>query len=55
MGERCPEGPITDPRDTRMEETNRRQRRMEASSEGGHGPEGAAATWLVGNAIVLFK
>jgi len=30
-------------RNTRMEETSRRQRRMEVSSEGGQGPEGAAA------------
>jgi len=30
-----------DSRNRRMEETNRRQRRMEASSEGGQGPEGA--------------
>jgi hypothetical protein len=26
-----------------MEETSRKQRRMEASSEGGQGPEGAVA------------
>jgi len=43
MGGRRPEGYITDPRNTRMEETSRRQRRMEASSEGGQGPEEAAA------------
>jgi len=29
MGECCPEGPITDPRNTRKEETSRRQRGME--------------------------
>jgi len=34
---------ITDPRNTRTEEKSRRQRRMEQSSEGGQGPEGAAA------------
>jgi hypothetical protein len=34
---------ITDTGNTRMEETSRSQRRMEASSEGGQGPEGAAA------------
>ena len=34
---------ITDPRITRMEETNIRQRSMETSSEGGQGPEGAVA------------
>jgi len=42
--EEChPEGHITDPRKTRMEKTSRRQRRMEACSEGGQGPERAAA------------
>jgi hypothetical protein len=40
---RLPEGHITDPRNSRKEETSRRQRRMEASSEGGQGPEGAPA------------
>ena len=40
---RLPEGHIIDPRHSRMEETSRRQRRMEASSEGGQGPEVAAA------------
>ena len=48
MGERRQEGPITDPRTERMEETSRRQRRMEASSEGGQGPEGAVVTWMDG-------
>ena len=42
MGGRRPER-IADPRTTRMEETSRRQRRMEASYEGGQGPEGAVA------------
>jgi hypothetical protein len=36
----CPEGQITDPQITRMEETSGRQRRMEASSEGRQCPEG---------------
>jgi hypothetical protein len=43
MGVRHPEGHTTDPRNMRREETSRRQRRMEASSEGGQGPE-----WVVG-------
>jgi hypothetical protein len=43
MGGRRPEGHITDPRNSRVVETNIRQRRMEAPSEGGQGPEGAAA------------
>jgi len=34
---------ITDPRTTRMDVTTRRQIRMEASSEGGQGPERALA------------
>jgi hypothetical protein len=40
---RCPEGHITDTRNTRMEETSRRQRGMEVSFEGGQGPEEAFA------------
>ena len=43
MGRRHPDGHITDPRNKRMEETSRRQRRTEASSEGCQGPEGAVA------------
>ena len=39
LGGRHPEGRITDPRDTRMEETSRRRRKKEASSEGGQGPQ----------------
>jgi len=42
MGGSRPER-ITDPRTTRMEVASRRQRRLEASSEGGQGPEGALA------------
>jgi hypothetical protein len=41
MGGRHPEGHITDPRYTRTEVTSGRQRRIEASSEEGQGPEGA--------------
>jgi len=40
MGRHHLEGHITDPRNTRMEETSRRQR-MQVSFEGGQGPEGA--------------
>jgi len=43
MGGRRLEGHTADPRNTRVEETNRRQRRMEASSVGGQGPEGTVA------------
>ena len=43
MGGRRPEGHITDRRNTRMEETSRRQRRMEGSSEGGQGTGRAVA------------
>jgi hypothetical protein len=43
MGGRHLEGQITDPRKTRMEETNRKRRRMEAPSEGCQDPEGAVA------------
>jgi len=38
MGGYRPEGHITDPRNRRMEETGRRQRRKEVSSDGGQGP-----------------
>ena len=44
---RCsPGGHIADPRNMRMEEMSRRHRRLEASSEGGQGPEGAVAPWI---------
>ena len=43
MGGRRPEVHIADPRNTGVEETGGRQRRMEASFEGGQGPEGAVA------------
>jgi hypothetical protein len=43
MGGRRLAGHITDPRNTRMEKTSIRQRRMEASSEGRQAPEGAVA------------
>jgi hypothetical protein len=44
MGGHRPEWNITDPKSTIVEETNRRQRRMEASSDGGQVPEVAVAT-----------
>ena len=48
MGGRRPEGHITDPRNTRMEKTSKRQRRMEVSSEGRQDPEGAVAPYVGG-------
>jgi hypothetical protein len=47
------EGHITDPRNKRMEEMSRRQRRMEVSSEGSQGPGGALAPFCVKNKKVL--
>ena len=41
MGGRRSEGHIVYPRNKRMEETSRRQGRMEVSSKGGQGPDGA--------------
>jgi len=41
MGGCCPKGHITDPRNKRMEEMSRRQRRIVAFSGGGQGPGGA--------------
>ena len=43
MEGRRPEGHIKNSRTKRLEETSRRQRRMEAYSEGGQDPEGAIA------------
>jgi len=43
MGGYCLEGHITGPRDRRLEETGRRQKRKEVSLDGGQGPEGAVA------------
>jgi len=36
-----------------MEETSRRQRRMEASSDGGHGTKGAVVPYREGNRKIL--
>jgi hypothetical protein len=44
MEGRRPEGHITVAKNTSMEETSRRQKRMEAPGEGGQGPEGAVAS-----------
>ena len=49
------EGCFTDPRNKRMKETNRRQRRIEASSEGGQSPEGAVAPHMYGFIFWLKK
>jgi len=57
IGGRCPEGHVTHPRNMRMEEPSRTRRRMEASSDGGQGPEGAVAQfirWLYSHCIRLF-
>ena len=43
MGGRRLEGHVTDARITRMEKTSIGQRKMEGSSEGRQGPEGAVA------------
>jgi len=53
MGGHRPEGYSTDPRNRRMEETSRRQGRMEASSDGGHGPKGAVVPYREGNGKIL--
>jgi hypothetical protein len=53
MGGRRPEGHITDPRNTMMVGTSRRQQRMEASSDGGQGPEGAVAPQMEWNSGTL--
>ena len=48
-----PEGHVADPRNTRMDETSRRQRIMEVSSEGGQGPVGAVRRrWKEGNGML---
>jgi hypothetical protein len=42
-GKASSEGHVTYPRNKRVEESSGRQRRMETSSEGDQGPEGAVA------------
>ena len=44
MGRHHLEGHITDPRNTRMEETSRKERKMMVSSERGQGPEWAVVS-----------
>jgi hypothetical protein len=51
MGVDRPEGCITDPSNTRLEEPRLGCRRMEASVEGRQDPEGAAATWMDGSKV----
>jgi hypothetical protein len=53
MRGRRPVGHIADLRNMRMEETSRRQRRMEASSEGSHGPNGALVPYREWNGKIL--
>jgi hypothetical protein len=48
MEGRCTERCLPVPRGTRMEETSWGQGRMEASFEGGQGPEGAVPSWMDG-------
>jgi hypothetical protein len=49
MGGHRPEGNTTDPKNTRMEEMRRRCRRIDASSEGGWGPEGVVVPQIEWN------
>ena len=51
MGGRRPEGHITDPGNTRVEETNRKQGRMGACFEGGEGQMGVMGSNMEGNLI----
>jgi hypothetical protein len=53
MGGYCLEGHITDPRNKRIEEMNRRQRRMEVFSGDGQGPEAAVVPWIEWNPSAL--
>ena len=55
MGVQHLEGHITDPRNKRLEETSRRQRRREASSEEYQGPEGAVAPWMEWTGIINLR
>jgi len=58
MGGHRPEGHITDPWNTRMEETSRRERRMKSPSEGGQGPEGTVVSqmdnWKIENFLIYY-
>jgi hypothetical protein len=55
MGRRGPEGCITAARSERMEEKSWKQGRVEACYEGGQGPEGAVAPYMVGWRIVQIN
>jgi hypothetical protein len=46
MGGCCAEGCIADIRDVRMEKKSGKWGRMEATFEGGQGPEGAVGPWM---------
>jgi hypothetical protein len=46
MGVCLPDGHVTDPRNMKMEKMSRRERRMEWSSEGGQGLEGAVRPYM---------
>jgi len=46
---------ITDSRNTRMEETGRRQRRIEVSADRGQGPEGAVEPRWNGMECIHFE
>jgi len=48
VGGHHPEENITDPRNMRMEDMSRRQRRMKVSSEGRQGTDGAVAPEMDG-------
>jgi hypothetical protein len=54
MEGRRPEGHITDRRHTRMEETSRRQRRMEASSDESYGAKGTGGPYMERNSGTLY-
>jgi hypothetical protein len=53
MGGHRLEGHITVPRNTSRQETSRRQRIMEASSEGGHGPKGVVVPYMGWNGKII--
>jgi len=44
MGGRCAEGQITDPRNTKMDETTIREKRIKASFDGRQCPKGDVAS-----------
>jgi len=48
LGGRCPEGCITGPKNTKLEEKNWERKRMEAPFEEDQGPRGALALYMDG-------